>query len=221
MVKIAPSVLGADFWHLREQVEKVEQSGAEYLHLDIMDGAFVPNISFGPSFVKAIRPHSKLFFDAHLMVKEPGRFIEDFIDAGVDLITVHAEACHHLNRTVQEIKEKGIKVGVSLNPATPLVQLEEILPELDLVLLMSVNPGFCGQKFITSTLDKTSRLKSMIREKRLATEIEVDGGVSKDNAAAIVKAGADVLVSGSSVFSALDIIKAIDELRSAAMAKKI
>ena len=204
-IKIAPSVLSADFWRLAEQIERIEASGVEYLHLDIMDGCFVPNISYGPMILRAIRSHSKLFFDTHLMINEPDRYLEDFAAAGADLLTVHVEACTHLHRTVQKIKSLGLKAGVALNPATSLDSITEILPALDMVLLMSVNPGFSGQKFIPSVLKKASRLRAMIREAELSVDIEMDGGITMENAAAAVKSGVNVLVSGNTVFAAADI----------------
>lgn len=199
MIKIAPSLLAADMGDLRAQVQKVEDAGVDYLHLDVMDGTFVPNISYGPAVVKALRPNSKLFFDVHLMVQEPGRYLEEFVKAGADLLCVHAEACVHLHRTVQQIKSLGVKAAVALNPATPLCQLEEILPELDMALLMSVNPGFGGQSFIPGTLDKLKRLREMADLRHPALDIEVDGGVTLANAAAVAEAGANVLVSGTGI----------------------
>lgn len=201
MAKIAPSFLSADIWRVAEQVSGLEQAGCEYLHLDVMDGCFVPNISFGPPYIKSLRPHSKMLFDVHLMVEEPERFLEDFAAAGADMITVHAEACRHLHRVVQRIKSLGLKAGVAVNPATPTSLLKEILPELDLVLLMSVNPGFGGQSFIESSLSKLRRLAKLRAKKGLSFLIEIDGGATADNAAALCAAGADILVAGSAVFA--------------------
>jgi len=186
-----------------------------------MDGAFVPNISFGAPIIKALRPHSKLYFDAHLMVEEPSRYLKDFAAAGAQLITVHAEACRHLHRTVQEIKSMGIAAGVALNPATPLCAVTEILDDLDLVLIMSVNPGFGGQKFIPSSLHKITELKKLILTNNLNIEIEVDGGVTPDNAAQIASAGADILVAGSAVFGASDIPEVISRLHEEGRRGKI
>lgn len=218
MIKIAPSLLAADMGDLRQQVAAVEAGGADYLHLDIMDGDFVPNISFGAGVVKALRPHSKLFFDVHLMVEEPGRFLEDFVAAGADLLCVHQEACKHLHRTVQQIKDLGVKAAVALNPATPLSTLEEILPELDMVLLMSVNPGFGGQSFIPATIDKITRMKELCNEQDHHIDIEVDGGISLQNAKRIVAAGASVLVSGTGIFGQEDMAGTIAAMKEAAAA---
>ena len=205
MAKIAPSFLAADIWRVAEQIESLEATGCEYLHLDVMDGRFVPNISFGPPYIKSLRPHSQMIFDTHLMVDEPDRFFADFKAAGADMLTVHLEACRHLHRSIQAIKGLGLKAGVALNPATPLHQLSEILSEVDLVLLMSVNPGFGGQKFIAQSLDKLHNLAALRQEQGLNFLIEVDGGITEGNAAEIAAAGADLLVAGSSVFGRDDV----------------
>ena len=200
MLKLAPSLLAADFKRLEEQVQTVERAGAEYLHLDVMDGAFVPSISFGMPVIQSLRSCTGLVFDVHMMVEEPGRYIQDIKAAGADLICVHQEACIHLDRTVNQIKEAGLKAVVALNPATPVSTLENILPELDMVLIMSVNPGFGGQKFIPYALDKVRRVRAMADERGLETDIQVDGGVTAENAGALIQAGANVLVAGSAVF---------------------
>ena len=194
---VAPSLLAADFSKLKEEIQEVEKCGAEYLHLDVMDGNFVPNISYGAPVISAIRPHSNLVFDVHLMVEEPDRFIKDFVDAGADIITVHVEATKHLHRTIQLIKSYGKKVGVSLNPATPIETLKHIINDIDMVLLMSVNPGFGGQAFIPETLNKIKELRTLYPE----IDIEVDGGVNDKTVEAIKEAGANVLVAGSYLFS--------------------
>jgi ribulose-phosphate 3-epimerase len=200
IAQIAPSFLSADIWRVAEQVGGLEQAGCQYLHLDVMDGCFVPNISFGPPIINSLRPHSRMTFDTHLMIEEPYRYLADFAAAGADIITVHAEACRHLHRTLLKIKDLGKKAGVALNPATPLTMLEEILPELDLALLMSVNPGFGGQSFISAALEKIRRMHEMRAIRSCSFIIEVDGGVSADNAAILAQAGADLLVAGAAVF---------------------
>lgn len=193
---LSPSILAADFGKLAEQIKITEENGAKYLHLDVMDGVFVPSISFGMPVIKSIRKYSSQVFDVHLMIENPERYLDDFKVAGADIITVHAEATKHLHSTVTAIKELGLKAGVSLNPATPLSAIELVLSEVDMVLIMSVNPGFGGQKFIPFTLDKIRKLREMSPD----IDIEVDGGVNKDNVAELVKAGANVLVAGTAVF---------------------
>lgn len=215
MIKIAPSLLAADMGDLRNAVAKVEQAGADYLHLDVMDGAFVPNISYGAAVIKALRPNSALFFDVHLMVEEPGRFLADFAAAGADLLTVHYEACRHLHRVIQQIKDLGLKAGVALNPATPVEVLTDILPEIDLLLLMSVNPGFGGQSYIPGSTAKIARAAAMLQRAGSQAELEVDGGIYAGNAGQVIRAGANVLVAGTGVFGQPDWAAAIAGLRSA------
>ena len=218
-VKIAPSILSADFTRLAEELQAVEQAGADLIHIDVMDGHFVPNITFGPLIVEACRRATALPLDVHLMIENPSRYIDDFVQAGADWLTVHLEACPHLHRTLEQIRQAGERLGrkmlagVSLNPATSLNLLDEILPFSDLVLIMSVNPGFGGQEFIPSSLEKIRRLKKMIQERNLEVLIEVDGGVNPQNAPDLISAGVDVLVAGSAVFKSGDYQKTISLLR--------
>jgi ribulose-phosphate 3-epimerase len=213
-IKVAPSILSADFSRLGDEIRAVEAAGADIIHVDVMDGHFVPNITIGPMIVQAVREVTKLPLDVHLMITNPELYIADFAKAGADYITVHVEIAFHLNRLVQSIKEyKGIKAAVSLNPATPLSSLDYILEDLDMVLIMSVNPGFGGQAFIPSALDKIRTLRKLIDERGLKTKIEVDGGVKPDNAAEIIKAGADILVAGSAIFGMKDYAAAIRGIR--------
>ena len=198
--KVAPSLLAADFTRLGEQVHEIEEAGAPYLHLDVMDGAFVPSISFGMPVLKRLRKVTNMTFDVHMMVEEPGRYIEDIKNAGADIITVHAEACTHLDRVVNQIKEAGCKAGVALNPATPVSVLECILGQVDMVLIMTVNPGFGGQKYIPYCGEKVRELRKMITEKNLDVDIQVDGGVKASNIAEIAECGANIFVCGSAVF---------------------
>lgn len=214
MIQIAPSILSADFSRLRQEIEKVELAGADLIHIDIMDGHFVPNLTFGPPVVKAIRKVTTLPFDVHLMVENPENLIPAFTEAGADIVTVHIEATRHLHRTIQSIKENQLRAGVSLNPSTPLCALEEILSDIDLILVMSVNPGFGGQKFIHSSLDKIRRLKAMLVAVNSHAVIEVDGGVTLDNAVQLKDAGADILVAGSAIYGTADYAKVIAAMKS-------
>ncbi|MHB8882062.1 MAG: ribulose-phosphate 3-epimerase [Thermodesulfovibrionales bacterium] len=213
MIKISPSILSADFARLADEIKAAEAAGADMLHIDVMDGHFVPNITIGPFVVEAIRKVTTLPLDVHLMIDDPDRYLSDFIRAGSDILTVHLEAAVHLHRTVQEIRAAGVKAGVSINPATPVEELTEIIHDLDMVLLMSVNPGFGGQEFIPHTLDKLERLKKMIREKGLTVAIEVDGGVKPDNARRVAGAGADILVMGSAFFKSGDYTATMKTIR--------
>lgn len=212
MVKIAPSILSADFSKLGEEIKDVERGGAELIHVDVMDGHFVPNITIGPLIVNAIRPVTKLPLDVHLMIENPDQYIEAFAKAGAEYITVHVEACRHLHRTIQNIKSYGIKAGVVLNPATPVSTLEHIIEEIDMVLLMTVNPGFGGQKFISSVVPKIRQVKEMAEAKGLDIDIEIDGGVNTETAKLCTDAGATILVAGSAVYDKEDRKKAIEEL---------
>lgn len=199
--KLAPSILSADFARLGQQVKEAEAAGVDWIHIDVMDGHFVPNLTIGPLVVQALRPVTTLTLDVHLMIEQPERYLADFARAGADRLTVHVETCPHLHRTIQQIKELGLKAGVTLNPATPLASLEEILPAVDLVLIMSVNPGFGGQAYIPSSTAKIARLRAMLDSIGSQAELEVDGGINPDTIAGVVKAGATVLVAGSAIFN--------------------
>ncbi|MCC0631589.1 MULTISPECIES: ribulose-phosphate 3-epimerase [unclassified Clostridioides] len=222
MIKLAPSILSADFAKLLEDVRKVESAGCEYLHIDVMDGHFVPNITLGPLVVKSLKKENiNMVFDAHLMIENPDQYIEDFVKAGCDIITVHQEACTHLHRTIQNIKSHGIKAGVVLNPATPIDTIKHVLSDLDMVLLMSVNPGFGGQSFIPCVLDKIKELKTLIDSKGLNIDIEVDGGISPKNVAEVVQAGANVIVAGSAIFGSDDIQETVNLFRKNASLEEL
>ncbi|TWI55115.1 ribulose-phosphate 3-epimerase [Halalkalibacter nanhaiisediminis] len=213
MIKIAPSILSANFSKLGEDVKDVERAGADYIHVDVMDGHFVPNLTIGPLVVEALRPVTKLPLDVHLMIENPDVYIPQFAKAGADIISVHVEACPHLHRTIHLIKEQGVKAGIVLNPATPVEMIEPILADVDLVLLMTVNPGFGGQVFIESVLPKIERVAALVRSSNLNIEIEVDGGINSETARRCIAAGANVLVAGSAIYNQKDRTKAISSLR--------
>jgi ribulose-phosphate 3-epimerase len=210
-IYVAPSILSADFARLGEELGRLESAAADWVHVDVMDGMFVPNLTLGPPIIQALRPHSRLPFDVHLMIEKPERYLEDYRDAGADILTVHAEACPHLHRTLSEIRRLGCKAGVSLNPSTPLTVLENVLDQIDLILIMSVNPGFGGQTFIPQSLHKLEQAKAMIKNRPIF--LEVDGGVSPNNAASVIQAGANAIVAGSAVFKSEDIPGTIRALR--------
>ena len=213
MIKLAPSILSADFARLLEDVKKVEKAGCEYLHIDVMDGHFVPNITLGPAIVKSLRRDVNMVFDTHLMIENPDDYIKDFVDAGSDLIVVHAEACRHLHRTIQNIKSYNVKVGVALNPATSIESIKHIIEDVDMVLIMTVNPGFGGQSFIESVLEKIKELKQLIDDKNLNVDIQVDGGIKPDNIHKVVEAGANIIVAGSAIFNSENIEETVSLMR--------
>ena len=213
MVKISPSILSADFSKLGEEIMKVDKAGADFIHIDVMDGNFVPNITIGLPVIKSIRNKTEKIFDVHLMIENPSRYIDDFINAGADIITIHYEAEKHIDRAIEYIKSKGIKAGVSLNPGTPTVVLKDIIEKLDLVLIMSVNPGFGGQKFIPYSLNKIKEVKEMSKDVNENLLIEVDGGVDRNNSKSIIEAGANVLVAGSAIFGDGNLKENIEAIR--------
>ncbi|MEG0296063.1 MAG: ribulose-phosphate 3-epimerase [Clostridium sp.] len=213
MVKIAPSILSADFSKLGEEVEKVSNAGADFIHIDVMDGHFVPNITFGMPVMKSIRKYTDKVFDVHLMIENPGNYIDGFIEAGADIITVHYEADRHIDRTMQYIKSKGVKAGIVLNPGTPVSMIKDMIPYIDMVLIMSVNPGFGGQKFIPYSIDKIKEVKALAEKLNKDLLIQVDGGVDRNNSKELIEAGANVLVAGSAVFNGGDLKENIEAIR--------
>ncbi len=213
MNKLSPSILSADFSRLGEEIKKIEAGGADYVHIDVMDGSFVPNITIGAPVVKSIRKITNMTFDVHLMINNPDMFIEDFHTAGADIITVHQEACIHLHRTIQKIKSLGLKAGVSLNPATPVSTIKDIIQDVDMVLLMSVNPGFGGQSLIYNVKEKFLDLKELMYKKNIVKDIEIDGGVTLDNLREVLDWGANVIVAGSAIYNADDVIKRTQEFK--------
>lgn len=217
MIKIAPSILAANFAKLGEEVLEVEKGGADWIHIDVMDGHFVPNITMGPIAVEAIRPLTSLPLDVHLMIENPDRYIEDFAKAGADYITVHVEACPHLHRTIQLIRSFGVKPGVVLNPHTPIETIQHVLEDIDLVLFMTVNPGFGGQKFIHSVVPKVAQLSKIIKEKSLSIEIEIDGGINEETIALCAQAGATVFVAGSAIYGKEDRAAALQSIKKAGL----
>ena len=218
MIKIAPSILSADFSKLAEDIKVVEEAGCDLLHIDVMDGHFVPNITLGPPIIKSLKGKTTMPFDVHLMIENPDKYIRDFIDAGADIITVHSEACIHLHRTIQNIKALGAKAAVSLNPATSLTDIEYVLEDLDMVLIMTVNPGFGGQSFIPNMLTKIKKLKKMIDEKNLNVDVQVDGGIGPNNIHLVTEAGANIIVAGSAIFNSKDIKATVAQMRQNANA---
>ena len=217
MVKIATSILAADFSRLGEQVKEADQAGADYIHVDVMDGRFVPNLTIGPIVVEWLRPCTRLPLDVHLMIEDPGRFVSDFAKAGANILTVQQEACTHLHRVIEQIKEHNVRAGVAINPATPIATLEEVLPFLDLVLVMTVNPGFGGQSFIPTMPRKIAAMREMIERWKVQVELEVDGGIHTETAPLVVRAGAQVLVAGSAIFrEGVSVAHSLAQLRASA-----
>ncbi|MGG0411967.1 ribulose-phosphate 3-epimerase [Peribacillus simplex] len=214
MIKIAPSILSANFARLGEEIKDVERGGADYIHVDVMDGHFVPNITIGPLIVEAIRPVTNLPLDVHLMIENPDQYIGAFAQAGADILSVHVEACHHLHRTIQHIKSEGMKAGVVLNPHTPVSMIEHVIEDVDLVLFMTVNPGFGGQSFLHSVLPKIKQIAAIVEKRKMNVEIEVDGGVNLETAKLCIEAGANVLVAGSAIYNQKDRSQAIANIRN-------